>query len=1231
MSRLRRRYSPPARRLRGGLGGLVATLLVLLGATAAPAPAAPFAISDGELEWNVKESWRDYISAGSSVGDGAEISGWTEDSAGNAYAEGFTFPVASGSYDEETETTVIEFDGYVHFQAWYGLLAPEKYALDTKYSDLEVVIGPDEQVLRGTHTGYLRTDPGGELVEDHDVVLARFDITGASTDFSGGVSAWTEIPTVAGPGLSIYGESTVIDPTSFQYTGPGGVPDLRESWDAPGTPGLEPGAAWLADASSKARVLHASLRDDVVHTVDLIASKTVNARLVVAAYDAQTLAPVGTPYTWAFPGAIAGDRQELRTAFDPETDSVFFVTFNEGEARNQASVRRAVWDPQTQSYAVEAVGGLGALTTSRRVHGLAWNPVEDELAAIAYSGSSADIYATDTLHRFHLDAGSWVHEQTSLRLPDDGEWAGATAVTSPFAAGSIIERDEEALAVARDGSYVGAPRTGSATVSGSRRYYPAMHVTVAGDGSATVAPIDGTTTPRTAIGTYFGFASLAVAEDGSLLLHNSEQVMDAYARIDIEAGEAVRVGAIVDAPEDVFAPYEIAGFANSMVADATRGRTWVTDTLSTKGHRLHALEGGEIVASYVYADFPELNANGGYARLELAADGSVYMPVKDPGSGRLGYRRLAFTGIVPAVTAQPADRLAVLGAGEQSEPVQFTVEIADPADSIQWQTSAPGQAAFTDVAGATGPTLEVDATRAHDGRTYRAKVTNQAGAVVSDAVALNVDYAPAIVTDLTNRTVVAGADAVFLLSVDSDPEAAVEWQRRVGGFWQPIAPGDDNFELDDSSLTVLDTNVEQSGSLFRAKLSNSVGSVHSKQAKLTVTPSVEIPDEGVEIEHATLDWTGNEEMQKAPPFGGSNYFSAGVSAGSEATYSAASGKVRVFQVGTGGETLATYATRAGHVGNGGSQLVRLYEGGGRVEADGSATVAWEGAFSVNFYGGLAPFTLVDPELEVDSGGAGTLSADLIGCASSQANPNVCDPLPPVPDVAVATFSGVEIDPGGAVSIAPAYEGVEVEVPAGETPQNRVAAGWGAWPQPFVDFHLETGLASYWYSSGGSFDAYKAPHPLLVDFDGEALPVAPDPVAPDPVAPGTGAATPTDRSAGPAPRLRAGAVANGVRRQRLGKGRRAVVVARLACPAGGAACRVQVPRRMRVKVGDRRFGARVVAPRRVRPGTGAKVRVRLPKPALLALREGRRTRLAVRVVLRQGDAKASRMARVQVRG
>ena len=100
------------------------------------------------------------------------------------------------------------------------------------------------------------------------------------------------LPTVAGPGLSIYGESTVIDPTSFQYTGPGGVPDLSEKWDAPGTPGLEPGTAWLADASSKARVLHASLRDDVVHTVDLIASKTVNARLVVAAYDAQTLAPV---------------------------------------------------------------------------------------------------------------------------------------------------------------------------------------------------------------------------------------------------------------------------------------------------------------------------------------------------------------------------------------------------------------------------------------------------------------------------------------------------------------------------------------------------------------------------------------------------------------------------------------------------------------------------------------------------------------------------------------------------------------------------------------------------------------------------------------------------------------------------------------------------------------------------------------------------------------------------
>lgn len=1193
---------------------LLTTVTALVGG-AATAAATEHQISEGTLRWDVKQSWREYIGDGSEVGDGASIVGWAEKPSGGIYPEGFEFPVVSGSFDDETNTTTLQLGGYVHFRSWYGIVHPEKWALDTKFSDLELVIGPTEQVLRGTHTGYHREDPGGELHEDPDVVLTKFAIDGATTDFTGGESAWTEIPTVAGPGFSIYGESTNLDPTSFRYTGPGGLPDLSEQWDTPGAPGLDPGSAWLGDAESGARVLHPSPDGEIAHSVDLVGKGTVDARLVLAALDAETLEPVGTPFTWAFPGALASERQELRTAYDPATESVFFASFNEGAERKTASAQRAVWDEESQSYELEEVGGLGELNASSRVGALVWNPIENELAAVAHTDSGEDIYESELLHRFRPFEGAWQHEEALLRVPDEGEWAEASSVRSPFKDLSRLVPDLEPMAVARDGSYVFAGGTGHAGP-----YYPALHITLDGEGDATVAPIDGTRTPRTALGTYYGFNSLATAADGSLILHNSVQTMDGFVRIDIEAGEAVKVGEIVDAPEDAFAPFELAGFANSVVVDPARGLAWATDTFSPKGHRLHAMEGEEIVGSYVYTDFPGTSANGSYSRLKVAPDGSVYLPVKDPDTGRLGYRRLAFTGIVPEVTAQPEGKLVQLLSGEGSKQVEFTVAIAAEADSVQWQRKAPGAAAFADLEGETGNELSVEATPADDGSVYRAKVYNEAGAIVSDEAALDVEYAPVLVGDLANREVTEGAEAHFLLSADANPEAEVSWQRRVAGFWQTISAEDENFALTDSSLTVLETNTAQSGALFRAKLTNAVGTTFSKQAKLTVNPKVEVPPEGIDIANAELEWTGNEELQMAPPFGGSNYFSAGESGGDEATYSAAAGNVRVFQVADGGaETLATYASRAAHVGSGGKQVVRLYEGKGRIEPDGSATVGWEGSFSVNFYGGLVPFTFVDPELEVDPEGAGTLSAEMLGCASSQESSDVCEPLAPRPDVTVATFSGVAIDPGGEVSFDPDYEGVEVEVPEGVTPQQREAAGWGAWPQPFVDFHVETGLTSYWYSSGG-FDPHKAPSEFLVDFDGEAAPALLEPPVDPP------AASEAPRAA--APPGAAPAKIRGHRASRGLNGNRVVTIAIVSCPAGAGSCPVSVPRRVSFELAGERHWAQILAPKRVKAGDAAKVRAKLSKRAMKAL-GARSVMLKVRIVARSAAGAARAVAKVKI--
>src|SRR6476469_4442333 len=100
-----------------------------------------------------------------------------------------------------------------------------------------------------------------------------------------------------------------------------------------------------------------------------------------------------------------------------------------------------------------------------------------------------------------------------------------------------------------------------------------------------------------------------------------------------------------------------------------------------------------------------------------------------------------------------------------------------------------------------------------------------------------------------------------------------------------------------------------------------------------------------------------------------------------------------------------------------------------------------------------------------------------------ATPSDRHPIAPVADVAIATFSNVEIDQAGVVEIEPDYAGVEVDAPAGFGPQDRVSTGWGAWPQAFVDFHGETGLAPYWYSSGGAFDPHKPAESFTVDFTG----------------------------------------------------------------------------------------------------------------------------------------------------
>ncbi|TAK70660.1 MAG: Ig-like domain repeat protein [Actinomycetota bacterium] len=230
---------------------------------------------------------------------------------------------------------------------------------------------------------------------------------------------------------------------------------------------------------------------------------------------------------------------------------------------------------------------------------------------------------------------------------------------------------------------------------------------------------------------------------------------------------------------------------------------------------------------------------------------------------------------------------------------------------------------------------------------------------------------------------------------------------------------------------------------------------------------------------AVLEWTGNAELQSAPPHGGCNYFSAGTSDGTLASYATAAGNVSVVK-GGGTPSFATKCDGAAA----GAMGQKVVVGGGAGSVDpvtGVSTIQWTGTWSVNFYGGLLPFSITDPRLVVQPDGTGQLIATLGGYASSMDKPDVKTPLPAVAGVVVADLTGVAGANSYGFTTTPRYAGVGYDAPGGGTPQNRTAAGWGSWPRSFVDFQLQTGLSSYWYSSGGGADTKKAPSALSVRY------------------------------------------------------------------------------------------------------------------------------------------------------
>lgn len=293
------------------------------------------------------------------------------------------------------------------------------------------------------------------------------------------------------------------------------------------------------------------------------------------------------------------------------------------------------------------------------------------------------------------------------------------------------------------------------------------------------------------------------------------------------------------------------------------------------------------------------------------------------------------------------------------------------------------------------------------------------------------------------------------------------------------------------------------------------------------------PTGSTAIEDVTLRWGLNDESSNrafAPDT--YNFFSAGRipdpgrggTTIDRADWSSRDGAVQVEKWDGTAWRRATWAglrtTSAGEplgsptAGTFSNHTVTVSGGDGVVDpVEGTATIAWEGEVTVLYYSGMSFFHLADPVLEV-ADGVGVLTAEVSGYASSQADPDVWEPVAPervtvadLPDVEVDALTDGSLDTG--VSWRPAYLGVRVS----GVPQQRDGEHAGSFPQSFVDVMDRLGTAAFWFSSGGSTDAFKVAAPLTLS-TGEDDVVGPTPTA-APTGPGT-TATPAPPTVVPPP-------------------------------------------------------------------------------------------------------------------
>jgi hypothetical protein len=266
---------------------------------------------------------------------------------------------------------------------------------------------------------------------------------------------------------------------------------------------------------------------------------------------------------------------------------------------------------------------------------------------------------------------------------------------------------------------------------------------------------------------------------------------------------------------------------------------------------------------------------------------------------------------------------------------------------------------------------------------------------------------------------------------------------------------------------------------------------------------------------ATFSWAVNEESGGGAFFGGANWLVAGEvgnvhgerGRGSsvwdnqdEKHFTNSSGNTTITRPDADGNQVPATWDRRNHVdpvsgdarlntqpGSSSMNQANIANGTGTLSpASDSATIQWDGSFTIVYYGGMTYWTINDPKLVVEDG-VGTVTATLTGYGADMFDLSKWVKLDAKTNQEIATLTGVTVTDSG-IEATPEYEGVEIEIdpdgPSGQ--QNRDRDGWGSFPQNWIDFNVSTGQAAYWYTSGGQVDPKKTAEPISIEYTTEEL-------------------------------------------------------------------------------------------------------------------------------------------------